>query len=138
MINDGSCLFIYFIFFLLTPPPSSSGIINDNAISRHLGCSYFLRYTKRRELVRVIRVRLGRFTLEQCHFQTFALGPPILEPKLHVLRLQSGKLLPIRHPVQFLRVFQYQLRIRIEYCKIVSTDEGKENDKIIFFIRLRT
>lgn len=131
-----------FIFFFPSYSASFIPWYYNDSTSRRLGCFYILCYTKRRELVRVIRVRLGRFTLEQRHFQTFALGPPILEPKLHVLRLQSGKFLPIRHPVQLLRVFQNQLRIRIGYYKIISINEGNKIIKlfefllIIIFVRL--
>lgn len=55
-------------------------------------------------LVPVVVVR--RLAVEQRHFEPLALRAAILEPKLHVLGLQSRKLLAIRHHVQFLRVFE--------------------------------
>lgn len=119
-------VFVYLFIYLFSSFPSyfliplyPPGITNDDAISRpSLGaCFYILYCTKRRELVSVIRVRLGRLAFEQRHLQTFALSPPILEPELHVFRLQSGKLLPVWHPVQLLRVFQNQ---RVTGMSIVS------------------
>lgn len=53
---------------------------------------------------------LRRFALEQSHLQPLILGPAILEPELHVLRLQTRKLLAIGHLVQLLRVRQNELR----------------------------
>ena len=52
---------------------------------------------------------LGRLAVEQSHLEPLALGATVLEPELHVLRFQAGKLLSVRHAVQFFRVFQDQL-----------------------------
>lgn len=52
---------------------------------------------------------LRRLALEQSHLQPLILGPAVLEPELHVLRLQTRKLLAIGHLVQLLRVRQNEL-----------------------------
>lgn len=52
---------------------------------------------------------LRRLALEQSHLQPLVLGSTVLEPELHVLRLQTRKLLAIRHLVQLLRVRQNEL-----------------------------
>lgn len=47
---------------------------------------------------------LGRHGVVQRHLEPLALGPAVLEPKLHVLGLEPGELLPVRHAVQLVRV----------------------------------
>lgn len=46
----------------------------------------------------------GRHGVVQGHLKPFAFGPAVFEPELHVLRLEPGELLPVRHTVQFVRV----------------------------------
>jgi hypothetical protein len=58
----------------------------------------------------VVGVSLGRLPVEEGHLQPLALGPAVLEPELHVLGLEPGELLPVRHPVQLLRVLQDELQ----------------------------
>lgn len=52
---------------------------------------------------------LRRLALEQRHLQPLVLGSAVLEPELHVLGLQTRKLLAIGHLVQLFRVRQNQL-----------------------------
>lgn len=52
---------------------------------------------------------LRRLAIEQGHLQPLILGPAILEPELHVFRLQTRKLLAIGHLVQLLRVRENEL-----------------------------
>lgn len=54
-----------------------------------------------------------RRRLVQRHLQTLALRPSVLEPELNVFGLQSRKLLPVRHPIQLLCVFEYQVMRRM-------------------------
>lgn len=71
---------------------------------------------------------LRRFALEQSHLQPLVLGPAILEPELHVLRLQTRKLLAIGHLVQFLRVRQNELRTDHKNCfQRISRQVGGKN-----------
>lgn len=78
---------------------------------------------------------LRRLALEQSHLQSLVLGPAILEPELHVLRLQPRKLLAIRHLVQLLRVRQNELRTdrKIPF-KLAKRYLAKRGIEVEFFV----
>lgn len=79
---------------------------------------------------------LRRLALEQSHLQPLVLGPAILEPELHVLRLQPRKLLAIRHLVQLLRVRQNELRTdRKIYLSDWPSLPWRGSRTISFFLR---
>lgn len=63
-------------------------------------------------MVRILLIHVARGVQQRC-LQTLALGSSVLEPELHILRLESRKLLPVGHPVQLVGILLNQLLRRV-------------------------